>query len=144
MAKEPIRIESKLDPLDTDVAPIDRGLHSYNQQAADLAAIRRFACFAWNADGALAGGALARWWGVACELQQIWVDEAWRRRGIGASLMQRVEATAIERGCRLIYLDTFTFQAPGFYYRLGYEIACQFDGFPDGASKLILRKALIN
>ena len=54
------------------------------------------------------------------------------------------EATAIERGCRLIYLDTFTFQAPEFYYGLGYEIACQLDGFPDGGSKFILRKTLVN
>lgn len=143
-AIEPFRVESRLDPLDTDVAPIDRGLHSYNQRAADLAAIRRFACLAWNSDGALAGGALARWWGVACELQQIWVDETLRRRGIGASLMQKVEATAIECGCRLLYLDTFSFQAPEFYYHLGYETACRLDGFPGGGSKFVLRKALVS
>ena len=141
---EAFRTECQLDPTDADVAPIDHGLHSYNQRAADLAAIRRFACYARSPEGTLVGGALARWWGTACELQQLWVDEALRRRGIGASLMQRVEATAIERGCRLIYLDTFSFQAPEFYYGLGYEIACRLDGFPDGGSKFILRKALIN
>ena len=136
------RIDSQLDPTDGDVAAIDQGLHSYNQRAADLASIRRFACYARNRDEALVGGALARWWGTACELQQIWVDEALRRRGIGASLMQQVEATAIERGCRLLYLDTFSFQAPEFYYRLGYETACRLDGFPGGGSKFILRKSL--
>lgn len=139
-----LRVECKLDPTDADVAAIDLGLHSYNQRSADLAAIRRFACYAWNEDGALAGGALARWWGTACELQQLWVDEDLRRRGIGASLMQRVEAAAMEHGCRLIYLDTFSFQAPEFYYRLGYETACRLDGFPNGGSKFILRKTLIN
>ena len=137
-----LRIDSLLDPSDADVAPIDRGLHSFNQGAADLAAIRRFACLAWNPDGTLAGGALARWWGTACELQQLWVAEVLRRRGIGAALMQRAEVTAIERGCRLMYLDTFSFQAPEFYYRLGYETACRLDGFPDGGSKFILRKSL--
>ena len=114
---ESFRTESQLDPTDADVSPIDHGLHSYNQRAADLAAIRRFACYARSPDGMLVGGALARWWGTACELQQLWVDEALRRRGIGALLMQRVEATAIERGCRLIYLDTFSFQAPEFLLR---------------------------
>ncbi len=128
----------------TDVAPIDQGLHSYNQSAADLAAIRRFACYAWRDDQVLAGGALARWWGTACELQQIWVDETLRRRGIGASLMQQVEATAIDHGCRLIYLDTFSFQAPEFYYQLGYQTACRFDGFPGGGSKFILQKSLVS
>ena len=138
------RIDSQLDPSDTDVAPIDQGLHTFNQGAADLAAIHRFACFARNDDGALGGGALARWWGTACEVQQLWVDEALRRRGIGVALMQKVEATAVERGCRLIYLDTFSFQAPEFYYRLGYETACRLDGFPGGGSKFILRKSLAN
>jgi len=141
---ESFRTECRLDPTDADVSPIDHGLHSYNQRAADLAAIRRFACYARSPEGTLVGGALARWWGTACELQQLWVDEALRRRGIGALLVQRVEATAIERGCRLIYLATFSFQAPEFYYGLGYEVACRLDGFPDGGSKFILRKALVN
>ena len=138
------RVESRLDPTSADVAPIDHGLHSYNQRAADLAAIRRFACYAWSSEDVLAGGALARWWGAACELQQLWVDEALRRRGIGALLMRQVEATAAERGCNLVYLDTFSFQAPEFYYRLGYETACRLDGFPDGGSKFVLRKSLIS
>lgn len=139
---ESFLIEPQLDPTDVDVAAIDHGLHSYNQRAADLASIRRFACYAKSSEGNLVGGALARWWGTACELQQIWVDEALRRRGIGALLMQQVETLAIERGCRLLYLDTFSFQAPEFYYRLGYETACRLDGFPDGGSKFILRKSL--
>ncbi len=136
-------VECLQDPTDVDVAAIDRGLHSYNQRAADLAAIRRFACYAKSSEGTLVGGALARWWGTACELQQIWVDEALRRRGIGALLMREVEAIALERGCRLLYLDTFSFQAPEFYYRLGYETACRLDGFPDCGSKFILRKSVI-
>ena len=139
-----LRIDCQFDPADADVALIDRGLHSYNQRSADLAAIHRFACYARDAEGPLVGGALARWWGTACELQQIWVDEILRRRGIGATLMRKVEAIALERGCRLLYLDTFSFQAPEFYYRLGYETACRLDGFPDGGSKFILRKSLIS
>ena len=138
------RISSQFDPTDIDVALIDRGLHAYNQRSADLVAIHRFACYAKDVDGTLVGGALARWWGTACELQQIWVDEALRRRGIGSLLIKKVEATAIERGCQLLYLDTFSFQAPQFYFQLGYEIACRFDGFPAGESKFILRKSLIS
>ena len=138
------RIETRLEPTGADVVPIDHGLHTYNQRSADLNAIRRFACYAWSHDKVLAGGALARWWGTACELQQIWVDEALRRCGIGSSLMRQVELTAIERGCNLLYLDTFSFQAPQFYYQLGYETACRLDGFPDGGSKFVLRKSLIN
>lgn len=135
-------IETLLDPSDADVEPVDRGLHDYNQRSADLTVIRRFVCRARNPDRTLAGGVLARWWGTACEVLQLWVDETSRRRGVGTALMSQVEETAIKHGCRLIYLDTFTFQAPQFYFKLGYETACRLDGFPDGGSKLILRKVL--
>ena len=137
-------IETLLDCADTDIQAVDRGLHDYNQRSADLTAIRRFACRARNPDGTLAGGALARWWGTACEVMQLWVDEAARRRGVGTALMNQVEVTAIEHGCRLIYLDTFTFQAPQFYFSLGYETVCRLDGFPEKNAKLILRKMLAN
>jgi len=30
----------------------------------------------------------------------------------------------------VIYLDTFTFQAPEFYRRCGYDTALRIDGFP--------------
>jgi hypothetical protein len=37
----------------------------------------------------------------------------------------------------------FTFQAPVFYLRLGYEVACEFKGFPNNVSKFIMRKSLL-
>ncbi|MGZ8994186.1 MAG: GNAT family N-acetyltransferase [Burkholderiaceae bacterium] len=80
--------------------------------------------------------------GAAYERQQIWVDEARRRRGIGAALMRKVEEIALERGCRLLYLDTFSLGA-GVLLPAGYETACRLDGFPDGGSKF-MRKSLIS
>ncbi len=54
-----------------------------------------------------------------------------------------VEAEARTRGCALLYLDTFTFQAPAFYLKLGYEVACELKGFPDDVSKFVMRKTLV-
>ena len=68
------------------------------------------------------GGAVGRSWGRCCEVQELWVDEMQRGRGIGTKLMGMVEAEARARGCTLVYLDTFTFQAPWLYQRLGFEI----------------------
>jgi hypothetical protein len=53
-----------------------------------------------------------------------------------------VETEARARGCALLYLDTFTFQAPAFYLRLGYDVACELEGFPNNVSKFIMRKNL--
>jgi GNAT superfamily N-acetyltransferase len=130
-------------PLPGDAKTIDEGLERFNQSAADFTTSLKFACIARLGSGAVVGGALARWWGRCCELQQVWVDEHHRLQGIGRQLVRMVEVEARRRGCSLLYLDTFSFQAPGFYLKLGYEVACEFKGFPNDVSKFILRKSLV-
>lgn len=51
----------------------------------------------------------------------LWVDDRYRGRGIGTRLVRRAEREAIRRGCRHAWLDTFDFQAPHFYKKLGYQ-----------------------
>lgn len=43
-----------------------------------------------------------------------------RGGGVGAKLMQRGEEVAREMGLAGVYLDTYDFQAPGFYEKIGY------------------------
>ena len=52
----------------------------------------------------------------------LWVSEALRGQGFGQRLVEMAERRATERGCRHVFLDTFSFQAPGFYEKLGYQI----------------------
>jgi ribosomal protein S18 acetylase RimI-like enzyme len=54
--------------------------------------------------------------------------------------MQRAEDEARRRGCRGAWLDTYSFQARGFYERIGYEVFGVIDDFPPGHSRLFLRK----
>jgi hypothetical protein len=49
---------------------------------------------------------------------------------------------ALERGCRHAYLDTFSFQALGFYEKQGYAVYGQLENFPTGASRYFLKKTL--
>ena len=121
---------------------IDDGLDAHNQAFAPLGDVRPLACAAHTPDGVLIGGAVGRSWGGCVELQQLWVDEAWRHRGTARVLMQRFEDRARERGCTLAYLETFSFQAPGFYARLGYEVASRTEGFGEGIYKLHMKKPL--
>ena len=117
---------------------VDDGLGQSNEAAAPIDRIERVSCFASNASGAVVGGAVGRRWGECCELQQLWVDPAYRRRGIGAKLVKLFETRAAERGCRTFYLDTFSFQAPAFYRKLGYQPAAEIRGFPDGIVKYVM------
>jgi ribosomal protein S18 acetylase RimI-like enzyme len=119
---------------------VDRGLGESNEAAAPIHEIERLSCFVSLASGAVVGGAVGRLWGECCELQQIWVDPAYRRRGIGAKLVELFEARAAERGCRTFYLETFSFQAPAFYRKLGYHAAAEIPGFPARIVKYLLVK----
>lgn len=130
------------EPTPIDAAVVDAGLDSFNRQAADFTTIRRLACFARRSGGAVVGGAVGRYWNQACELQQLWVRDDHRRSTVGTRLLRAFEEGARLRGCKLIYLDTFSFQAPDFYRKLGYRVACELTGFPNGASKLIMTRAL--
>jgi ribosomal protein S18 acetylase RimI-like enzyme len=134
--------ETSGDPARADVEAVHAGLDGFNRSAADLAAVRPLGCFARLSSGRCVGGAIARTWGGCCEITQLWVDEAHRARGLGSRLVRLVEDEARARGCSLVYLDTFSFQAPGFYRRLGYEVACAVEGFPDGITKFLMRKRL--
>jgi ribosomal protein S18 acetylase RimI-like enzyme len=61
-----------------------------------------------------------------------------RRGGIGAALVRRFEALAAQRGCTVFYLETFSFQAPALYRRLGYEVAATIAGFAPGVEKHLM------
>ena len=72
----------------------------------------------------------------------LWVADAYRKHGVGSRLMAGAEAAAREAGCRAAYLDTFTFQAPKFYERLGYREFGRLNDFPPGHSRIWFSKAL--
>jgi GNAT superfamily N-acetyltransferase len=51
----------------------------------------------------------------------LFVDEAYRRRGIATLLMNEMEKQARALGAKMIRLDTFSWQGVEFYQQLGYE-----------------------
>jgi len=128
-----------------ETALIDKGLGDANDLAAPLQEVQPLSCFARSDTGEVVGGAVGRWWGACCELQQLWVEPSHRRQGIGRQLIQGFEAHARAQGCSVFYLETFTFQAPGLYQSLGYEIAYRHDVYPHGIVKFVMvkRAALI-
>jgi GNAT superfamily N-acetyltransferase len=72
----------------------------------------------------------------------LWVSERYRGKGFGVSLMQAAEAEARNRGVRNVYLDSFSFQAPPFYAKLGYREFGRLKEFPAGHDRVWMTKAL--
>lgn len=124
------------------LAIVDAGIGEYNDREPALADVHPMAVLARDEQGAVIGGAVGRRWGECAELQQLWVAEARRRQGLGRELLKRFETMAAGHGVALVYLDTFSFQAPGFYARYGYTTALLTRGFTGGIEKHHMRKVL--
>ncbi|MBS4174662.1 GNAT family N-acetyltransferase [Bacillus sp. FJAT-49736] len=75
-------------------------------------------------------------------IQFLWVDERLRGQGMGAKLLKKVEELAVEKGCRMIRVDTFSFQAPEFYQKQGYEVYGTVEDFPEGCTHYMLLKRM--
>lgn len=76
------------------------------------------------------------------EISVLWVDEALRRHGIGRQLMHMAETQARQRERRFAKLSTASYQAPGFYQKLGYRLYGTLEDFPRGDTAYYYWKAL--
>ncbi|MCB9992364.1 MAG: GNAT family N-acetyltransferase [Hyphomicrobiaceae bacterium] len=70
------------------------------------------------------------------------LPEEARGEGLGRKMMQEAERFARNIGLTGIWLDTFSWQAQGFYEKLGYQVFGEIEDFPDGQSRLFLKKRL--
>ena len=70
----------------------------------------------------------------------LFVPETLRGQGLGRKLMLQAEEEARRRGCLGAWLDTFSFQARGFYEQLGYTAFGTLGDFPPGHSRIFLKR----
>ncbi|MDQ7917797.1 GNAT family N-acetyltransferase [Mesonia sp. MT50] len=65
-----------------------------------------------------------------------------RNEGIGRQLMLEAEKEAKKRNCRYLSLDTFSFQSPLFYEKLGFKKIGTETDFPKGYEKYYYQKKI--
>src|SRR4051812_5996289 len=99
---------------------INKGLRTFNTAAVGQANLKRLTLTV-RERGRLVGGLAAETYFGWMFVSQLWIDGRHRRKGIGTSLIERAEAEARSRGINNVWLDTFGFQAEGFYKKLGYR-----------------------
>lgn len=73
-------------------------------------------------------------------IETLFVPELYRASGVGSMVMQMAEQEAIKRGCIGALVDTHSFQAPGFYEKLGYRRFGEIANCPPGHSRIFFEK----
>ncbi len=73
----------------------------------------------------------------------LWVDENHRGKYYGSLLLNHVEDAARQLGAKLIHLDTFDFQARGFYIKQGYQEFASLPGHPAANNTAFYMKKIL-
>ena len=128
-------------PTPDEVQYLEDRIYEFNSNVTAIADGELLAFFVREAHRIVAG-ICGNTWGGTCELRQFWVEESRRRQGLGTKLLQAAEEEARRRGCTQIMLMTFSFQAPAFYERHGFEVVATIDNHPRGHRNFLMRKRL--
>jgi GNAT superfamily N-acetyltransferase len=141
-ATPPLSLAPETSPDDATIRTIEAGLNGYSASLGIVGDWSPHWIIGRDAEGAVQAGirfvVVFEWLFV----NWLWVAEPHRKHGIGSQLMASAEAAARERHCRAAYLDTFTFQAPKFYARLGYREFGRLNDFPPGHARIWFWKSL--
>jgi ribosomal protein S18 acetylase RimI-like enzyme len=128
-----------------DLATIDRGINEHLESIFDSVQRGSLVYMARDKLSNAAGGVSGYWSSLGwLYINSLWVDEIHRGSGLGRRLMGLIESEAVRRGCKYAYLNTMSFQAPGFYKKLGYTVFGKLDDFPGENSLIFMRKTLVS
>ena len=76
-------------------------------------------------------------------LEELFFEKVYRKQGLGAEILKKLEEKAAALGVESIYTWTAGYEAPEFYKRQGYEVFCETKNwYLSGHSRVGLRKAL--
>jgi GNAT superfamily N-acetyltransferase len=132
-------------PAEADIDVLPEGLEAFNE--AEWPGHQPWATHAvflretGRAAGRIRGGLHCETYAGWMFLRYFWLEAPLRRLGLGAGIVAAAEQRARERGCHSAYVDTFSFQAPGFYERQGYVPFARLP-YPPKGERIFLRKRL--
>jgi GNAT superfamily N-acetyltransferase len=127
-------------PSPQDLQFLEDRLYEYNSRQVGREDGQSFAFFIRNDQQQVLAGLSGWTWAEACEVQSLWVHPDWRRKGYGRELLAAAEQEAQAHACKVILITSYSFQAPAFYQKCGYELAWQLNDFPPGHAHCILVK----
>lgn len=128
------------EPTLDDRAAILAPLAAFNRAQVPETVREQVAILLKDEAGATTGGL---WATVAFDwlvIELLVVPEALRGRDLGTSILARAEEIGRAKGCVGAWLDTFSFQARGFYEKQGYAVVGEIPDHPVGGARYFLSK----
>jgi len=119
-----------------------RGLVRFNREQAGPLKYSRSVISVRGRKGRVLGGLILQSYWQESYIEMLWLSASARGKGLGSRLLKEAERHARRRGSRLIHLNTYSFQAPGFYEKLGYRRFGGISGSPQGKSRHFYVKRL--
>lgn len=139
---EPLQLSLEDNPSLEDLDFLEHQINSYNILRVGADDYRPLALFWRNADKQIMAGLSGYTWAGFCEIPFLWVHETVRRQGLGKELISAAEKEVKARGCSLVVLNSYSFQAPDFYKKLGYEEVGHVSDCPPGQTHYYFKKYL--
>ncbi len=113
-----------------DVEEIHSQLKRYNCMKREASKSIPLGVFYESEDGAKKAGLTGELFGNWLCIDYLWVGEELRGQGFGSKLLEAAEKEAVSQGAKYVFVDTFDFQAPGFYVKHGYEQVFKLFNYP--------------
>ncbi|BCZ46560.1 N-acetyltransferase [Clostridium gelidum] len=117
-------------PTEQDKDEIFQELLKYNLERIECKDIKELGIFLEDEQGKKVAGIVGDTHGNWLEIEYLWVSETLRGQDIGTEIISKAELIAKERGCKYVFLNTFSFQAKGFYLKLGYQEVFSLKAYP--------------
>ena len=120
--KPDVKIALEAPPQKTTLADLGAGLRAYNESFTGPSEAVEYVVTLRDPNGKFLGGVYCDLYWNALFIKWVWLDETMRKHGLGAKLLADAEAEGRRRGATMSHLDTFSFQARGFYEKYGYRV----------------------
>jgi len=128
-------------PSEADVEVLPNGLEAFNEQQWPGHQPWQPLGVFLRRDGRILGGLAGETYAGWLFIRYLWLEETLRRQRLGATLLHEAEQRAAERGCHSAFVDSFSFQAPGFYRKQGYTEFGRLP-YPPRGERVFLQKRL--
>lgn len=131
------------EPDPADFRALSSGMLAHHAESGHPRKSEKYNIFLKDNEGKVFGGVIVTFLWNGMEIDSLWVDDSLRGKGWGRKLMEAVEKEGIKRGCTIAYTNTFPWQAPKFYEKLGYSLYGKLEDFPKGSFLSYYSKKLV-